>query len=128
VTGLTSAATIWVVNAIGMTVGAGGAFEAAGSTLLVLFILWPLGWVEDRIEVVRRGRVFRVVVADVPGVVLKIQELMESAGLIVKLESAAKAREGEIQATFDVSGNSNTFRGVREAILEMPDVKGVFRG
>ena len=50
VTGLTTAATLWVVAAIGMTAGAGAYLEATGTTLLVLCILWPLGWVENRIE------------------------------------------------------------------------------
>src|SRR5947207_1781815 len=67
VTGLTTAATLWVVAAIGMTSGAGAYIEATGSTLLVLVILWPMGWVEDRIEGQRRGRIFRVVLRDVPG-------------------------------------------------------------
>src|SRR5688572_22567072 len=57
VTGLTTAATLWVVAAIGMTAGAGAHVEATGATLLVLTILWPLGWVEDRIEGSRRGRI-----------------------------------------------------------------------
>src|SRR5688572_18658130 len=57
VTGLTTAATLWVVAAIGMTAGAGLFIEATGTTLLVLVVLWPLGWVEDRIEGSRRGRI-----------------------------------------------------------------------
>jgi uncharacterized membrane protein YhiD involved in acid resistance len=117
-----------VVAAIGMTAGAGAYFEAAGSTLLVLAILMPLGWVEDRIEGTRRARIFRVVVADVPGKVDELQTILEEAGLVVKLESVAKAREGELQATFDVSGNSAAFRKCRAEIMEMHDVKGVFRG
>jgi putative Mg2+ transporter-C (MgtC) family protein len=128
VTGLTSAATIWVVNAIGMTVGAGAYFEASGSTLLVLVILWPLGWVEDRIEGSRRGRIFRVLMEDHPGRVAEIQHLLEQAGLSVKLESSTKAREGEVEATFDVRGSSTAFRQCREAIMDMHEVKGVFRG
>jgi putative Mg2+ transporter-C (MgtC) family protein len=128
VTGLTTAATLWVVAAIGMTAGAGGYFEAGGSTLLVLVILWPLGWVEDRIESSRRGRIFRVVVEDIPGKVSEIQTMLEDAGLHVKLESSARARDGEIQATFDVRGSSTGFRKCREAIMEMHEVKGVFRG
>lgn len=128
VTGLTTAATLWVVAAIGMTAGAGAFVEATGSTLLVLVILWPLGWVEDRIEGQRQGRIMRVVLADVRGKVQEIQALLEEAGLVVKLDSVAKAREGEVQATFEVHGNSNAFRGARADILEMPEVKGVFRG
>jgi len=47
VTGLTSAATIWVVAAIGMAVGAGAYVDALGTTLLVMLVLWGLGYVEQ---------------------------------------------------------------------------------
>lgn len=46
VTGLTTAATLWVVAAIGMTVGVGHHVEAVGATLLVLLVLMPLQLVE----------------------------------------------------------------------------------
>ncbi len=48
ITGLTSAATIWVVSAIGLTIGAGYFVEALGSTVAVMIILIGLGWVEGR--------------------------------------------------------------------------------
>ncbi|MCE9601248.1 MAG: MgtC/SapB family protein [Gemmatimonadetes bacterium] len=48
ITGLTSAATIWVVAALGLTIGAGYFVEAAGSSLTVILVLVGLGWVEKR--------------------------------------------------------------------------------
>lgn len=48
ITGLTSAATIWVVAAIGLTIGAGYFVEALGSTVAVMVVLIGLGWVEGR--------------------------------------------------------------------------------
>jgi putative Mg2+ transporter-C (MgtC) family protein len=45
VTGLTSAATIWVVAAIGMAVGAGAYIDALGTTALVMVVLYGLGYV-----------------------------------------------------------------------------------
>ena len=42
VTGLTSAATIWVVAAIGMALGSGAYVEAVGTALLVMLVLWGL--------------------------------------------------------------------------------------
>ena len=47
VTGLTTAATLWVVAAIGMAVGFGAWVEAVGTTLLVLVTLIPLRKVEE---------------------------------------------------------------------------------
>ena len=46
ITGLTSAATIWVVCAIGITVGAGFFLEAVGAGLVVALVLSGLGTVE----------------------------------------------------------------------------------
>ncbi len=46
VTGLTSAATIWVVSAIGMAIGGGAYVEALGTTLLVMLVLYGLGYLE----------------------------------------------------------------------------------
>lgn len=48
ITGLTSAATIWVVAAIGLTIGAGLFIEALGATLAVMIVLVGMGWVERR--------------------------------------------------------------------------------
>jgi putative Mg2+ transporter-C (MgtC) family protein len=53
VTGLTSAATIWVVAAIGLTIGAGFYIEGLGAGLLVTFVLAGIGRLE---HVLRRAR------------------------------------------------------------------------
>lgn len=54
ITGLTSAATIWVVCAIGITVGAGYYMEAAGAGLLVALVLSGLGTLEHKLRRARR--------------------------------------------------------------------------
>jgi len=46
VTGLTSAATIWVVAAIGIAIGGGAYIDALGTTLIVMLVLYGLGYVE----------------------------------------------------------------------------------
>src|SRR5438132_387596 len=42
VRGLTTAASLWIVAAIGMAAGAGFYWPAVAGTLLTLFALWPL--------------------------------------------------------------------------------------
>src|SRR5436189_3479775 len=54
VTGLTSAATIWVVAAIGITVGAGFYVEATGAGALVTLVLAGLGTLEHKLRRARR--------------------------------------------------------------------------
>jgi putative Mg2+ transporter-C (MgtC) family protein len=48
ITGLTTAASIWVVMAVGLTVGAGFYLPAVLSAVMVLLILWGLNIVEKR--------------------------------------------------------------------------------
>jgi putative Mg2+ transporter-C (MgtC) family protein len=50
VRGLTTAASLWTVAAIGMAAGAADYILAAVGTAIVVFSLWPLNWVEDRIH------------------------------------------------------------------------------
>src|SRR6185503_8345798 len=69
VTGLTSAATIWVVAAIGIAVGSGNYVGAAGATALVTIVLAWLGRVEHRLKRVRR--VVQLTVRTKPGTALE---------------------------------------------------------
>ncbi|MFS0723740.1 MgtC/SapB family protein [Paenibacillus sp. 1P07SE] len=48
ITGLTTAATLWVVSAIGLAVGAGFVYASIFSTVMVLIILWALNKMEKR--------------------------------------------------------------------------------
>jgi putative Mg2+ transporter-C (MgtC) family protein len=54
VVGLTTAATLWVVAAIGLAVGAEAYVPAIGATALVAVTLFILGWVEDYLFVRRK--------------------------------------------------------------------------
>ena len=54
VIGLTTAATLWVVAAIGLVVGAGWYYEGAAAALLVMLVLAGLGNLEKRLLQTRR--------------------------------------------------------------------------
>lgn len=56
VTGLTTAATLWIVAAIGMAIGFGALVEAIGTTFLVLITLIFLRSFEGRIDEHRRRK------------------------------------------------------------------------
>ncbi len=49
VVGLTTAATLWVAAAIGMSVGLGQYVVAVGATVFVLLTLTVIGWIEHRV-------------------------------------------------------------------------------
>ena len=103
ITGLTTAATIWVVAAIGMAVGARAYVEAVGSALLVGLSLVVLARVED--SLIRRQRTHRYSLTLQPS--LDLLTLVESTfreqGLKVEGETIEKTADG-FEATFDISG------------------------
>jgi len=91
VTGLTSAATIWLVAAIGMAVGAGFVFEAAGVTLLVLVVLRVLAWLERLLQ--RQMMVSRLAIeVSETTRVEEIEAMMRDAG--VEIEEMRRERRG----------------------------------
>ena len=60
VKGLTTAASLWAVAAIGMAAGAGNWFLSIASTAIVLMALWPFGvvyeWIDRRAHLEERAR------------------------------------------------------------------------
>lgn len=93
VTGLTSAATIWLVAAIGMAVGAGAVFEAAGATLLVLIVLRALAAFEGYLQ--RQSMVSRLAVEVPPGPkrVEEVERIVREAG--VEIEEIVQEAQGD---------------------------------
>jgi putative Mg2+ transporter-C (MgtC) family protein len=94
VRGLTTAATLWVVAAIGLAVGAGYYSGAVIATAVVLFSLWPLRIAAYRVLIRLRPEDARLLV-ELPlgtsaGTVL---DEVERAG--VRIESVAVSQEGE---------------------------------
>jgi putative Mg2+ transporter-C (MgtC) family protein len=94
VRGLTTAATLWVVAAIGLAVGAGYYSGAVIATAVVLFSLWPLRIAAYRVLIRVRPEDARLLVelplGTSPGTVL---DEVERAG--VRIESVAVTQEGE---------------------------------
>jgi len=86
ITGLTSAATIWTVAAIGLTVGAGFYVEALGATALVMIVLAGLGRIEYRL--LRVERTHECTIRTKPGIPLEwLKTSLFADGLaIVKVE------------------------------------------
>ena len=84
ISGLTTAAGMWAVAAIGITAGVGIIDGAALATAITLFVLIVLGWVE------RRGRAEYIESAATMNVVFEDLEHLNSAlGMLEKLDPEA---------------------------------------
>jgi len=60
VSGITTAATIWAVAAIGMGIGSGFYFAAASASVLIIIVLTVLPYVESRIDKIRQTKTYSI--------------------------------------------------------------------
>lgn len=123
VTGLTSAATIWVVAAIGLTVGAGYYVEGIGAGLLVTFVLAGLGNLE---HYVRRAR--RVVSATIRTRIgtpeADVATALRAHGITIE---DRRVFDHEQDRTFELklAGPSRQFEIATAALLSLDHIYGV---
>ena len=94
VRGLTTAATLWVVAAIGIAAGAGYYSAAVFATAITLFSLWPLRIIAHRMIENVRPEEKRVVLELVPGTsVSALLTLLEERGVVVESLSVDDERD-----------------------------------
>jgi putative Mg2+ transporter-C (MgtC) family protein len=124
VRGLTTAATIWVVAAIGMTVGAGAYIEAIGTTILVIVVLVLLGRVERFFFRRRLERVMRIVVDSRTDAVERVMEILRSAGFSAEALEVEK-EPGAYTAVYRVAGPRDRWARVMHELLAAPGVRKV---
>jgi putative Mg2+ transporter-C (MgtC) family protein len=120
ITGLTSAATIWVVAAIGIAVGAGMYFEAAGAGALVAIVLGGLGKLEYHARRARRS--VRMVVRTIPGFAMRdLADVIEAEGIRItgqRIYDHASDRVFELR----LSGPARQYDVLRQVLAKREDV------
>jgi putative Mg2+ transporter-C (MgtC) family protein len=127
VVGLTSAATIWVVAAIGVALGSGFYLEGIATTLVVLAVLAGLGRVEKLVE--RQSMRSRVTIHARPGptVLEDLEGLVRRAGL--ELSSVSSRQENvDLVIDFDVRGSKRLHDQVMITLLHHDHVRTVSTG
>ena len=127
VTGLTSAATIWVVAAIGMALGGQAYTEALGATLLVVAVLWGLRRVEGLVA--RAATRSRLLIHAKPDATAfeDLESLVRRAGL--EIERAASRQENvDLVIELDLRGPKRLHNEVLSSVLHHPSVRTVSTG
>lgn len=126
ITGLTSAATIWMVAAIGLTVGAGFYVEALGATALAVLVLAGLGRVEYKL--LRMQRSHHVTVRTSPGVTLEwLQTALFADGLKIE-KSEIFDHDNDRVFELLLSGPARQFDIARAELLDRSEVLNVMFG
>ena len=125
VKGLTTAATLWVVAAIGMATGAGYYVAAVITTVLVLVSLWPLRIVAFRISGRFRPEEGRLAIELPAGAsAVSLLEAVEGAGAVVRsleFEEEGETRRVDLRVRIERGRSAAT---VLDALTQAQDVKG----
>lgn len=128
VTGLTTAATLWTVTAIGIAVGSRAYVEAIGTTLLVLFTLLLLAKFEKLVTRHRTHRRYVAAVAAEGGAYERLEEAVRGGGrLRVRIESVER-RKGAVQVRLRATGPAADHDDLFRRLASDPAIRRVRRG
>jgi putative Mg2+ transporter-C (MgtC) family protein len=126
VTGLTSAATIWVVAAIGIAVGAELYVEATGAGALVTLVLAGLGTLEHKLR--RARRVLSCTIRTRPDYpAAELESILGISGIRIigqRIYDHAEDRVFELK----LSGPARQYDIATEQLLAHEDIFGVHMG
>ena len=122
VRGLTTAATIWAAAALGMCVGWGFYLIAIVGSLLVVFILSGLIWLEQKIDERNRVRNYKIVCNFKQQTLHHYEALFKEMGL--KPERGTQSRTGyQIIGNWMVVGSEKNHERATAKLLADPDIK-----
>jgi putative Mg2+ transporter-C (MgtC) family protein len=128
ISGLTTAASLWVCAAIGLAVGAGFYFAAMLACVMVLLSLWVLHIVEKKFFRNKKYSQFKITVLDRPGSLASISTVLAARGIDIRQVSLEESGEDE-----DQNKKINIFLTVKvpkpslipPTVEEIKQVKGV---
>ncbi|GAB1718067.1 MAG: MgtC/SapB transporter [Nitrobacter sp.] len=102
ITGVTTAATLWLITVIGLCLGGGQLVLGAAATVLAVMTLWALKWVDYVIPREHRVRVVVAADADMRAIV-ELPRLIGGFGYHARFADVKRQDDGSIDCSFDVS-------------------------
>jgi putative Mg2+ transporter-C (MgtC) family protein len=115
VTGITSAATLFVVASIGMAVGGGLYWTASFATLLILLCLYALGRAEDFFSLKLALHSYEVTGASTEDITVEVNRVLESIHSVMLNTQVAPTKQ-HVRVQFEVEGTRKQHRQVLEGL------------
>ena len=122
--GVSTAAIIWSVGAVGITVGSGFYLSAFGVTIFILLVLTLLKHLSPVLE--KQGKVYAYLISteENAAVVIEIKKIIMDLGIQYINSRLRKVREGyEIEIAVATSQTKN--KNFIERLMQIPDVKEI---
>ena len=127
VVGLTSAATIWVVAAIGIALGSGYYLEGVGTTLAVIVVLAGLGRVERIVQSHSMRSTITIHAHTGPTVLEDLETLVRRSGLEV-LTVSNRQENVDLVIDFELRGSKRLYDQAVVTLLHHNHVRTVSTG
>jgi putative Mg2+ transporter-C (MgtC) family protein len=124
VIGLTTGASIFMVAAIGLAVGAGYWIPATVATAIAVLSLWALSWLEKLLQT--KARLFHYVLTtqSLPEMLTRLDGLLDEFGLAMEEVSFERRSDG-FQIAFGVSTVAERNKELRNRLLQLDGVTKV---
>jgi|SRR5579872_6148323 len=122
VVGLTSAATIFVIAAIGMAAGAGLYASAVFATVLILFSLRMLGTIETRYNIKSYPLRYEAVGQDATQIKAAIVEVLDSFHHILRNYETVQLRE-RTKIVFEFTARRRLHQQLLHKLGQQPEIK-----
>lgn len=122
VTGLTTAATTWLVAALGMAAGAGEYVLAGIATVITILVLYPMAKIEEFLEINTEER-FYVITTDISWEKFKeLKAIFKDNGMVINRYKQEK-REKDMVCTFEVMGTTKKHDKIVQKLLSDKGIK-----
>ena len=105
VSGITTAATIWTVAAVGMGIGTGYYFAAASASLLIIFVLAILPYAENSVDKLSQTKTYIIQRSYAEGIGQLYENIMQQHHLHFKKTNLVKQRD-LLTITWEVRGKA----------------------
>ena len=126
ISGLTTAAGVWLVAAIGMAVGYGQYFWASLSAAAILIVQLGVRKTLTLMEFVKRYDTFYVTCEPSWQVVNKIIQQIEAQNVTI-LKSEVSKQDNRFHVSLVATFTGHDFQNVTKELLEMPEVYSLFK-
>jgi putative Mg2+ transporter-C (MgtC) family protein len=123
VSGLTTAAVIWISAAIGMADGSGSYMLALVSTVITLMVLLLFNLLEVYIDKVHHDKLFIIVFTDSDYGNLEAVEKVITIKQLTSRTVQINKKDGCLQAAILVTGHRLNINKFDQVLLQMPEVK-----
>jgi len=121
VTGLTTAATIWLTAAIGMAFGAGEFLFGAAITLLALIVLWVFPAFEHAVDRIREERTYEASITGGKESVALIESALKKTGLKITVRHHFKESDG-LRCRWVIFGKLQNHEKFVQYLLDEPKI------